>query len=176
VIHRRRRKRRSLCGVASQLGRYAASGSPHVGFFERWRRGQVFVALVVGELVGGRYPIFLVHGPILNFFYAGTARAESWNSVPHSLAQIDVGAADIRISALSMPSFTLRPRQHMAHHRHTQDWKRDGELAREPYTRSMVMLAMRVDRLVTPVSGGVSCDLVGVVTSRNFRNYRVLLR
>ena len=52
--------------------------------------------------------------------------------------------------------------QHMAHHRYTQDWARDGELARDPYTlRSYPLVDERCELLVHPLAGA-SCDSRGV--------------
>ena len=72
-------------------------------------------------------PAFLVHGVLLNFLYAGqhelshaTVFATKW---PNELFGRIIGF------------LMLYPRdfdkiQHWAHHQHTQDWEKDGELVR----------------------------------------------
>ncbi|MEM7498460.1 MAG: fatty acid desaturase [Pseudomonadota bacterium] len=82
-------------------------------------------------------PLFMVHGVLLNFLYAGqhelshgTVFRTKW---PNQLFGRIIGF------------LMLYPRdfdriQHWAHHQHTQDWEKDGELVREPYTlRSYIL-------------------------------------
>ncbi len=82
-------------------------------------------------------PVFMVHGVLLNFLYAGqhelshgTVFATRW---PNVLAGRIIGF------------LMIFPRdfdkiQHWAHHQHTQDWEKDGELVREPYTLRSYLL------------------------------------
>jgi len=82
-------------------------------------------------------PLFMMHGVLLNFLYAGqhelshgTVFATRWPNVLFG-----------RVVGILM----LYPRdfdriQHWAHHQHTQDWEKDGELVREPYTLRSYLL------------------------------------
>jgi fatty acid desaturase len=84
-------------------------------------------------------PAFMLHGTLLNFLYAGQ----------HELSHGTVFRTG-RLNELFgrlLGFLMLYPRtfdqiQHMAHHRHTQDWARDGELARGPYRLSSYLLWM----------------------------------
>lgn len=76
-------------------------------------------------------PIFIVHGVLINFLYAGQ----------HELSHATVFKTK-RLNEIFGRLFgfvLIYPRdfdqiQHFAHHRYTQEWARDGELARPPYT------------------------------------------
>ncbi|MEO0818800.1 MAG: fatty acid desaturase [Pseudomonadota bacterium] len=82
-------------------------------------------------------PVFAIHGVLLNFLYAGqhelshgTVFRTKW---PNTLFGRIIGF------------LMLYPRdfdkiQHWAHHQHTQDWEKDGELVREPYTLTSYLL------------------------------------
>lgn len=82
-------------------------------------------------------PVFMVHGVLLNFLYAGqhefshaTVFKTKW---PNELFGRIIGF------------LMLYPRdydkiQHWAHHQHTQDWEKDGELVRQPYTLRSYLL------------------------------------
>ncbi|MEM7527980.1 MAG: fatty acid desaturase [Pseudomonadota bacterium] len=82
-------------------------------------------------------PVFMVHGVLLNFLYAGqhelshaTVFKTKW---PNELFGRIIGF------------LMLYPRdfdkiQHWAHHQHTQKWEKDGELIREPYTLASYLL------------------------------------
>ncbi|MEM6945126.1 MAG: fatty acid desaturase, partial [Pseudomonadota bacterium] len=82
-------------------------------------------------------PVFMVHGVLLNFLYAGqhelshaTVFKTKW---PNELFGRIIGF------------LMLYPRdfdkiQHWAHHQHTQKWEKDGELIREPYTLTSYLL------------------------------------
>ncbi|MCF4166306.1 fatty acid desaturase [Zavarzinia compransoris] len=75
-------------------------------------------------------PVFMLHGALINFLYAGQHELSHWTVFKtRSLNEI-FG----RIFGFVL----LYPRdfdqiQHTAHHRHTQDWDKDGELGRAPY-------------------------------------------
>lgn len=82
-------------------------------------------------------PLFILHGTLINFLYAAQ----------HELSHNTVfGPRWLNASFGRFIGFTqLYPRdfdqiQHFAHHRHTQDWEKDGELARPPYTLSSYLL------------------------------------
>jgi fatty acid desaturase len=82
-------------------------------------------------------PVFFVHGVLINFLYAGqhelshaTVFRTKW---PNALFGRLIGFA------------LLYPRdfdkiQHWAHHQFTQNWEKDGELVREPYTLTSYLL------------------------------------
>ncbi|MEO0621703.1 MAG: fatty acid desaturase [Pseudomonadota bacterium] len=82
-------------------------------------------------------PVFMVHGVLLNFLYAGqhelshaTVFKTKW---PNELFGRVIGF------------LMIYPRdfdkiQHWAHHQHTQNWEKDGELVREPYTLRSYLL------------------------------------
>ena len=84
-------------------------------------------------------PVFLVHGVLVNFLYAaqhelshGTVFRTKWPNMVFG-----------RLIGFLM----IFPRdfdwiQHSAHHQWTQDWEKDGELAREPYTLRSYLLWM----------------------------------
>ncbi len=84
-------------------------------------------------------PVFMVHGTLINFLYAGQ----------HELSHGTVFATKWLNEALGrFIGFTqIFPRdfdqiQHFAHHQYTSNWEKDGELAREPYTLSSYLLWM----------------------------------
>ena len=74
-------------------------------------------------------PVFIAHGVLLNFLYAGQ----------HELSHSTVFETRWLNEAVGrvIGFFMFYPRdfdqiQHFAHHRHTQDWAKDGELDRPP--------------------------------------------
>jgi fatty acid desaturase len=108
---------RGAAQVASHLGAILATGT---GLWFAW--GTIWAA-----------PLFVLHGVLLNFLYAGQHELSHWTVFrtrwPNELFGRLFGF------------IVFYPRdfdqlQHTAHHRHTQDWARDGELARERYTLS----------------------------------------
>src|SRR3984893_11191260 len=76
-------------------------------------------------------PVFMIHGVLLNFLYAGQHELSHWTVFRTGWPNEWVGR--IFGFVLFYPR-TFDQVQHMAHHRFTQDWARDGELARERYT------------------------------------------
>jgi fatty acid desaturase len=82
-------------------------------------------------------PLVALHGVLLNFLYAGQHELSHWTVFRSGWPNEWLGR---------LFGFVLfYPRdfdqvQHMAHHRFTQDWTRDGELARERYTLSSYLL------------------------------------
>jgi len=84
-------------------------------------------------------PLFIVHGTMINFLYAGQHELSHWTVFRTSGLNEFFGR---------LVGFVLiYPRdfdqvQHFAHHRFTQDWQRDGELARAPYSLSSYVLWM----------------------------------
>ncbi len=82
-------------------------------------------------------PLFVLHGVLLNFLYAGQ----------HELSHSTVFRTQ-RLNEIFGRLFgflLLYPRdfdqvQHFAHHRYTQNWQRDGELGRPRYTLRSYLL------------------------------------
>jgi fatty acid desaturase len=84
-------------------------------------------------------PIFIVHGILFNFLYAGQHELSHWTVFKTQGLNEFFG----RLFGFVL----LFPRdfdqvQHFAHHRFTQNWQRDGELARAPYTLRSYILWM----------------------------------
>ena len=84
-------------------------------------------------------PLFAVHGVLLNFLYAGQHELSHWTVFRTGWLNEWVGR--VFGFVLFYPR-TFDQVQHMAHHRFTQDWARDGELARERYTLGAYLLWM----------------------------------
>jgi fatty acid desaturase len=84
-------------------------------------------------------PIFMVHGVLLNFFYAGQHELSHWTVFRTGWLNEWVGRA---FGFILFYPRTFDQVQHMAHHRFTQDWQHDGELARERYTLGSYLLWM----------------------------------
>ncbi len=76
-------------------------------------------------------PIFLVHGVLLNFLYAGQHELSHWTVFRTAWLNEWVGRA---FGFVVFYPRTFDQVQHIAHHRYTQDWNRDGELSRERYS------------------------------------------
>jgi len=84
-------------------------------------------------------PLFAMHGILINFLYAGQHELSHWTVFRTRILNELFG----RLFGLVL----IYPRdfdqvQHFAHHRFTQDWQRDGELARPPYTLASYLLWM----------------------------------
>ncbi|MEM6678091.1 MAG: fatty acid desaturase [Pseudomonadota bacterium] len=82
-------------------------------------------------------PVFMIHGVLLNFLYAGQ----------HELSHGTVFQTKWPNRAFGrlIGFLMLYPRdfdkiQHWAHHQHTQNWEKDGELVRAPYTLGSYLL------------------------------------
>jgi fatty acid desaturase len=84
-------------------------------------------------------PVFMVHGTLLNFLYAG--QHELSHSTVFRARWLNEWVGRVFGFVLFYPR-TFDQVQHMAHHRYTQDWARDGELARDPYTMKSYLLWM----------------------------------
>lgn len=76
-------------------------------------------------------PGFFVHGVLLNFLYAGQHELCHW-TVFKTRPLNEIFGRLIGFLMIYPRDFDLI--QHTAHHRHTQDWAQDGELARPRYT------------------------------------------
>lgn len=82
-------------------------------------------------------PLFIVHGTLINYLYAGQHELSHWTVFRTKGLNEWFG----RLFGFVL----IYPRdfdqvQHFAHHRFTQDWQHDGELAREPYTLASYVL------------------------------------
>src|SRR6266446_4740538 len=125
-------KLRTLCVASNGAG--AVQTLSHLG-----------AIAVTGTLLwlwGGTWwavPLFAVHGVLLNFLYAGQHELSHWTVFRTGWLNQWVGR--VFGFVLFYPR-TFDQIQHMAHHRFTQDWVRDGELARERYTMTSYLLWM----------------------------------
>ncbi|MGD1925711.1 MAG: fatty acid desaturase [Paracoccaceae bacterium] len=82
-------------------------------------------------------PVFMTHGVLINFLYAG--QHELSHGTPFKTKALNEWLGRL-IGFLMLYPRDFDLIQHTAHHKWTQDWARDGELAREPYTlRSYLM-------------------------------------
>jgi fatty acid desaturase len=81
----------------------------------------------------------LCHGVLLNFLYAGQHELSHWTVFRTGWLNEWLGR--LFGFVLFYPR-TFDQVQHMAHHRFTQDWDRDGELARGRYTLGSYLLWM----------------------------------
>ena len=82
-------------------------------------------------------PLFMIHGVLLNFLYAGQHELSHGTVFKTKWPNVLFG----RIFGFLL----IYPRdfdkiQHSAHHQHTQNWDKDGELVREPYTLRSYLL------------------------------------
>ena len=84
-------------------------------------------------------PEFMLHGMLLNFLYAGQHELSHGTVFRTRWLNEWVGRA---FGFVLFYPRTFDQVQHMAHHRHTQDWSRDGELARPRYTLATYLLWM----------------------------------
>ncbi len=84
-------------------------------------------------------PVFMVHGALLNFLYAGQHELSHWTVF--RTRGLNEAFGRLFGFVLFYPR-TFDQVQHVAHHRFTQDWARDGELARERYTLGSYLLWM----------------------------------
>ena len=82
-------------------------------------------------------PVFIIHGILINFLYAGQHELSHGTVFRTKWLNEWLG----RLIGFAM----IYPRdfdriQHFAHHQYTQNWEKDGELIREPYTLSSYLL------------------------------------
>jgi fatty acid desaturase len=82
-------------------------------------------------------PVFIAHGVLINFLYAGQHELSHWTVFKTKGLNELFG----RLFGFVL----IYPRdfdqiQHFAHHRYTQDWRNDGELARERYSLASYLL------------------------------------
>ncbi len=84
-------------------------------------------------------PLFMAHGVLLNFLYAGQHELSHFTVFRTRRLNEWVGRA---FGFILFYPRTFDQIQHLAHHRFTQDWAKDGELARERYTLRSYLLWM----------------------------------
>jgi fatty acid desaturase len=84
-------------------------------------------------------PLFMLHGTLLNFLYAG--QHELSHGTVFRTRWLNEWVGRLFGFVLFYPR-TFDQVQHMAHHRYTQDWRRDGELARGRYDLKSYLLWM----------------------------------
>jgi fatty acid desaturase len=125
-------KLRVLC-IASN-GRGALQAASHLSAIA-FTGGALWLTLSTPWAV----PVFMAHGVLLNFLYAGQHELSHWTVFRTGWLNEWLGR--VFGFVLFYPR-TFDQVQHMAHHRFTQDWARDGELARPRYTLSSYLLWM----------------------------------
>lgn len=76
-------------------------------------------------------PLFMLHGVLLNFLYAG--QHEMSHDTVFATRRLNEAFGRV-IGFLMIYPRDFDRLQHFAHHQYTQDWQKDGELVREPYT------------------------------------------
>jgi fatty acid desaturase len=82
-------------------------------------------------------PVFMLHGTLLNYLYAGQHELSHWTVFKTRRYNEWLGRA---FGFILIYPRTFDQIQHFAHHRFTQDWARDGELARPAYTLRSYLL------------------------------------
>ena len=82
-------------------------------------------------------PLFLAHGVLLNFLYAGQHELSHWTVFRTAWPNEWLGRV---FGFVVFYPRTFDQIQHIAHHRFTQDWDKDGELNRPGYTRGSFLL------------------------------------
>jgi fatty acid desaturase len=123
---------RSLCVASNSKG--ATQALSHLGAI-----GITGTLLWLSRGTGWAVPIFAAHGVLLNFLYAGQHELSHWTVFRTRWPNEWLGR--LFGFVLFYPR-TFDQVQHMAHHRFTQDWTRDGELARRRYTLTSYLLWM----------------------------------
>ncbi len=119
-----------LCVTSDWRG--ALQLSSHVGaiFLTGWWLAQSMGSFWV-------VPAFMLHGTLINFLYAGQHELSHW-TVFRTRGLNEFFGRILGFVLFYPRTFDLV--QHVAHHRFTQDWQRDGELARERYTLKSYLL------------------------------------
>jgi fatty acid desaturase len=115
---------RALCEASDRAG-WVQAGS-HFGAI-------LLTGAALSQLWGSVWavPVFLLHGVLINFLYAGQHELSHWTVFRTRWLNEWIRRL---IGLISFFPRDFDQIQHTAHHRHTQDWARDGELARDRYT------------------------------------------
>jgi len=82
-------------------------------------------------------PVFIVHGILINFLYAGQHELSHW-TVFRTRKLNEIFGQLFGFVLIYPRDFDQI--QHFAHHRHTSDWEKDGELQRPPYALASYLL------------------------------------
>ncbi len=82
-------------------------------------------------------PVFMIHGILVNFLYAGQHELSHGTVFKTKWLNEWLGRL---IGFLMIFPRDFDKIQHFAHHQYTQNWEKDGELVREPYTLSSYLL------------------------------------
>ncbi len=82
-------------------------------------------------------PVFMIQGVLLNFLYAAQHELSHETVFKTKWPNILFGRL---IGFIVIFPRDFDKIQHWAHHQHTQNWEKDGELAREPYTLTSYLL------------------------------------
>lgn len=82
-------------------------------------------------------PVFLLHGTLINFLYAGQHEMSHW-TVFRTKALNEIFGRLFGFILLYPRDFDQI--QHFAHHRYTNIWEKDGELERPPYSLASYLL------------------------------------
>lgn len=95
--------------------------------------------LALGQLWGHwlAIPVFMAHGMLINFLYAGQHELSHGTVFRSKRVNEWMGRV---IGFIQIFPRDFDQIQHFAHHQHTSDWEKDGELAREPYTLTSYLL------------------------------------
>jgi fatty acid desaturase len=96
-------------------------------------------ALAIGRFQLWLLPVFLLHGVLINFLYAGQ------HEFSHGTVFRTKPLNEIFGRLIGFVLITPRDAdqiQHFAHHRHTQIWRMDGELYRAPFTLRAYLLRL----------------------------------
>ncbi|WP_407048077.1 fatty acid desaturase [Methyloraptor flagellatus] len=112
---------RGFAQLASHFGAIAATG--------------ILLSLTWGSWLAA--PVFLIHGVLINFLYAGQHEMSHWTVFKTRKLNEIFG----RLFGFVL----IYPRdfdqiQHFAHHRYTNLWEKDGELERPPYSLASYLL------------------------------------
>lgn len=115
---------RALCSPSNSRG--AIQALSHVGGI-----AVLGAALWLTRATPWAVPLFIAQGILLNFLYAGQHELSHWTVFRTPWPNEWLGR--LFGFVLFYPR-TFDQLQHIAHHRYTQDWARDGELSRPRYT------------------------------------------
>ena len=102
--------------------------------------GAILISGLLLALVWGSWwavPVFIIHGTLINFLYAG--QHELSHNTPFKTKALNEWVGRI-IGFLMLYPRDFDQIQHHAHHQHTQNWEKDGELVRQPYTLRSYLL------------------------------------
>jgi fatty acid desaturase len=84
-------------------------------------------------------PVFLLHGVLINFLYAG--QHEFSHSTVFRNKRLNEAFGRL-IGFILITPRDADQLQHFAHHRHTQIWRMDGELYRKPFTLQTYLMRL----------------------------------